>query len=607
MSWGIAWPWNRRIVPHSSACGERRWRVESVGVAVVRKMDKREIAKILEEIGLLLELKGENPFKSNAYYNAARTIESLTDDVTELIASGRIRDLKGIGLALAEKLAELVGTGRLTYYEELKQSLPPGLLEMTAIPGMGPKKIRAVWEKLGITTMGELEYACVENRLVSLPGFGQKTQDKIRQGIRQLKRRRGFHLYANVIGEAERIVEVIRHSAEVRSAELVGELRRRLEVVQTISVLVSADRPQSVLEGLRQMGGLWELARAGDRIIGKSPLGIPVAVVVSEDMSAHVLLTATGSEEHLSELAARAARMKIPWNLTSDLGVKLAPKADSEEALYAALGLPFIEPELREGLGEIEAAETGLLKPLVEAWHIQGIFHNHTTYSDGSASLDDMVVAAKSLGYRYIGISDHSQSAFYANGLKEDRVREQHAAIDGLRKRTSGIAIFKGIEADILPDGMMDYPDEVLARFDFVIGSVHSRFNLPEEEQTARVIRALVNPYVTMLGHPTGRLLLSREGYRIDMKRVIDAAKQSDKVIEINANPHRLDLDWRLCRYAKEQGVKVSINPDAHATDGLEDVAFGVNVARKGGLEASEVVNTLGPDDILPALSAPHH
>lgn len=569
-------------------------------------MDKREIAKVFEEIGLLLELKGENPFKSNAYYNAARTIESLTEDVAELVASGHVRDLKGIGPALAEKLAELVGTGRLTYYEELKQNVPPGLLEMTAIPGMGPKKIAAVWEKLGITTMGELEYACIENRLVNLPGFGQKTQDKIRQGIQQLKRRRGFHLYATVIGEAERIVGVIRHSAGVRRAELVGDLRRRMEVVQTISVLVSADRPQNVLEGLRQIEGLWELTRGGDKVIGRSPLGIPVSVVVSEDLTAHALLAATGSEEHLSALVARAAHKKVPWSLTPDAGGKAAPEADSEEALYAALGLPLIEPELREGLGEIEAAEAGRLRPLVEARQIQGVFHNHTTYSDGSASLDDMVAAAKSLGYRYIGISDHSQSAFYANGLKEDRIREQHAAIDALRTRTSGIAIFKGIEADILTDGSMDYPDEVMARFDFVIGSVHSRFNLPEEEQTARVIRALANPYVTMLGHPTGRLLLSREGYRIDMKRVIDAAKQYGKIVEINANPHRLDLDWRLCGYAKEQGVKVSINPDAHATDGLEDVPFGVNVARKGGLEPSDVINTLGPQEILPVLTTGH-
>jgi len=565
-------------------------------------MDKREISRVFEEIGLLLELKGESPFKSKAYYNAARTVETLTEDVNDLVASGRIRELKGIGQALAEKLAELVGTGRLAYYDELRQSVPAGLLEMTAIPGLGPKKITTVWNQLGITTVGELEYACIENRLVGLPGFGQKTQDKIRQGIQQLKRRRGFHLYANVIGEAERILEAIRHSAGVRHAELVGELRRRLEVVRTISVLVSADGLRSVLEGLRQVEGLGELTPAGSTIAWKSSLGVPVRVMVSQGMSAHAMLAASASEEHLAALSARAARMKVPWNLMGANGM-VAPKADSEGALYAALALQFIEPELREGLGEIEAAESGRLKPLVEAGQIRGIFHNHTTYSDGSASLEAMVAAARALGYRYIGISDHSQSAFYANGLKEDRVRDQHAAIDALQKHFSDIRIFKGIEADILVDGAMDYPDDVLASFEFVIASVHSRFNLSEEDQTRRICRALANPHVTMLGHATGRLLLSREGYRVDMRKVIDTAAAQGKIVEINANPHRLDLDWRHCRYAKVQGVKVSINPDAHATDGLEDVPFGVNVARKGGLEASDVVNTLGPDRILAALS----
>lgn len=561
-------------------------------------MNKREVGRIFEEIGLLLELKGESPFKSKAYYDAARTIEGLTEDLATLVATGRILELKGIGKALAEKLAELVGTGRLAYYEELKQSVPPGLLEMTAIPGLGPKKIMAVWERLGISTVGELEYACIENRLVGLPGFGQKTQEKIRQGINQFKRRQGFHLYANVVQEAERIVEAIR-SAGVRRAELVGELRRRLEVICSISILASADRPEPVLAGLREVEGLTELSLTGNTIRGKSSLNVPVTVVMAEHLTAHAMLAATGSPEHLEALATRAASRGIPWDLREDGAGRPVPKAESEEALYALLGLPYIEPELREGLGEFEAADAGLLKTLVKADDIQGIFHNHTTYSDGSAGLEDIVMAAKALGYRYIGISDHSQSAFYANGLKEDRVREQHAAIDALRARISDIVIFKGIEADILPDGSMDYPDEVLARFDFVIGSVHSRFNLSEEEQTERVIRALANPYVTMLGHPTGRLLLSREGYRIDMRRVLDAAKRYGKVVEINANPLRLDLDWRLCRYAKSQGVKVSINPDAHSTDGLQDVPFGVNVARKGGLEAADVVNTLGPGQIL--------
>jgi DNA polymerase (family 10) len=468
---------------------------------------------------------------------------------------------------------------------------------------MGPKKIMAVWQQLGVTTVGELEYACVENRLVGLPGFGQKTQEKIMQGILQLKKRRGYHLYAAAIGEADRIAEALRTTPGIRQVEVVGELRRRMEIVRSIELLVAAEGPDAVLKTLRGLEGLGSVSCEGTVVVvGSSSLGLPLSVTVGSAIAAHALLSATGSRAHLDMLAARAARMGLPWNLDPQAGA-LWPPANSEAELYAALDLPFIEPELREGMGEIEAAEAGRLCPLVEPRHIQGVFHNHTTYSDGSASLEDMVAAAKELGYRYIGISDHSQSAFYANGLKEDRIREQHAAIDALKRRVTGIAIFKGIEADILADGSMDYPDDVLARFDFVIASVHSRFNLSEEEQTARVVRALSNPHVTMLGHPTGRLLLSREGYRIDMKRVIDGAKRYGKVIEINANPHRLDLDWRLCAYARAQGVKVSINPDAHATDGLRDVPFGVNVARKGGLSPADVVNTLGPDEILPALA----
>ncbi len=544
----------------------------------------------------MLELKGESPFKSNAYYNAAREIQGLTGDLAELVSSGRIREVKGIGQALSEKLAELVGTGRLVYYEELKQSVPAGLLEMTAIPGLGPKKVMALWQKLGVTTVGELEYACVENRLASLPGFGQKTQDKIMQGILQLKRRRGYHLYAGVIGEAETVLSVLRQ--EPGLAELVGELRRRVEVIGSIDLLVGAAEVADVVTALRRVSGVTQVGMDGSVVKARSPSGLPIVVTVMERLTPHALLAATGSETHLAALAARASQRGVAWDLSPGGTPQPQPQADTEDALYAALGLPFIEPELREGLDEIEAADAGRLKPLVRAEQIRGIFHNHTTYSDGSASLEDMVEAAKRLGYRYIGISDHSQSAFYANGLKEDRIKEQHAAIDALRTRITGITIFKGIEADILPDGSLDYPDDVLARFDFVIGSVHSRFNLPEEEQTTRVVKALANPYLTMLGHPTGRLLLSRDGYRIDMKRVIDAAREHGKIVEVNANPHRLDLDWRLCRYAKTIGVKVSINPDAHATEGLEDVPFGVNVARKGGLESADVVNTRDVDDM---------
>jgi DNA polymerase (family 10) len=562
---------------------------------------KREIAQILEDIGLLLELKGESPFKSQAYYNAARTIEGTTDDLAGLVATGRIRELKGIGQALADKLVELVGTGRLAYYEELKRSVPDGLVEMRAIAGMGPKKILAVWQQLGITTVGELEYACIENRLVGLPGFGQKTQDKIRHGILQFKKQQGFQLFANAIGEAQALLAACRSMPGVRQVELVGDLRRCMEIAHTIELVVAADRPDSVAQAIAALGLIHDLVQEGQVLRGRSALGLAMVVHVARALSPHLLLAKTGNDRHLAQLKARAEARGFTWNLDENRG-PLSPPAEKEADLYRALDLPWIEPELREGLGEIEAAERGDLARLVAPQDIQGIFHNHTTASDGSATLEEMVEEARGLGYRYIGISDHSQSAFYAHGLKEDRIREQHAAIDALRKRVSDMLILKGIEADILADGTMDYPDEVLATFDFVIASVHSRFNLPEEEQTARVVRALANPHVTMLGHPTGRLLLSREGYRIDMARVIRAAKEQRKIIEINANPHRLDLDWRLCATVKAQGVKVSINPDAHALEGLQDVPFGVNVARKGGLSVTDVVNTLEPTEIAAAL-----
>jgi DNA polymerase (family 10) len=554
-------------------------------------MTKHEISRIFDDIALLLQLKGDNPYKSRAYYNAARTIEELTEEVSELVATGRIRELEGIGPALSEKLAELVGTGRCLYYEELKQGIPPGVLEIASLSGIGPKKALLLWQQLGASSIGELEYACIENRLVNLKGFGQKTQDKVRQAILKFKRQRGFYLYAHIVEEADRLRKVVQDAPGVTRIELVGDLRRKLEVVQNISLVVAAGSSRSIFQTLQRTGALETLEATDGTITGTGIRGIPVSIVVMQNITPHALLAATGSPQHLAELAARAARKGIAWNLEAqDVA---APVAETEEALYAALGVPYIEPELREGMGEIEEAEAGRLASLLEPGHIQGIFHNHTTYSDGAASLEDMVAGARDRGFHYIGISDHSQSAFYANGLKEDRIREQHAAIEALQGRFPDIAILKGIEADILPDGTMDYPDAVLARFDFVIGSVHSRFNLPEPEQTARVVRALANPYVTMLGHPSGRLLLSRDGYSLDMKQVIEAARTHGKVIEINANPYRLDLDWRVCRSAKAQGVRFSVNPDAHSVEELDNVPFGVNVARKAGLSASDVINTL--------------
>ncbi len=543
-------------------------------------LTKREIAAVLEDIAFLLELKGENPFKVKAYAAGARVIESLPEEPAVLVQKGLLRNVKGIGQALEGTVTELVTTGRSTVHQELRAAFPASLLDMAAIPGLGPKKLKAIYDHLSISTVGELEYACIENRLVGLQGFGQKTQEKILAGIRQYKRRQGFHLYANVIEEAESILAAVRGTPGVVRADHAGEIRRRCEVVQALVLVATGGQPQSLIDALRDVPKVTQE-------------GLPVSITLTEAATyGWELLRATGSQEHVEALTQRLVSRGV------------ALRGASEEAVYAAAGLPYIPPELREGHGEIELAESGRLPVLLEPGQIQGVFHTHTIYSDGSATLEQMVEAARTLGYRYIGISDHSQSAFYANGLKEDRIRAQHAEITSVQKKFPDVRIFKGIEADILVDGAMDYPDQVLATFDFVIASVHSRFNLSEEEQTRRICRALANPYVTMLGHATGRLLLSRDGYRVDMRQVLDAAAAHGKIVEINANPHRLDLDWRLCGYAKEKGVKFSINPDAHSTEGLADVPFGVNVARKGGVTAQDVVNTLPAEAMAACLQS---
>src|SRR5438128_8401292 len=558
-------------------------------------MSKREIGAVLEEIAFLLELKGENPFKVKAYSTGARVIESLPEEPAVLVQKGLLRNVKGIGQTLEGTVTELVTTGRSTLHQELLAAFPASLLEMAAIPGLGPKKIKAIYDQLGISSVGELEYACIENRLVGLQGFGQKTQEKILAGIRQYKRRQGFHLYANVIEEAESILTALRGAPGVVRADHAGEIRRRCEVVQNIMLVVAGGQPQALIDALRGVPEVTQVEYLPETrtLAARSPQGLPVSIKLTEAANyGWEWLTAAGHAEHVEGLTQRLQARGA------------AVGGETEEASYAAAGLPYIPPELREGHGEIELAESGRLPVLLEPGQIQGVFHTHTIYSDGSATLEQMVEATRSLGYRYIGISDHSQSAFYANGLKEDRIRAQHAEIAAVQKKFPDVRIFKGIEADILADGAMDYPDEVLATFDFVIASVHSRFNLSEEEQTRRICRALANPYVTMLGHSRGRLLLSRDGYRVDMKQVLDAAAAHGKIVEINANPHRLDLDWRLCGYAKEKGVKFSVNPYAHSTEGLADVPFGVNVARKGGVTAADVVNTLPADAMAAQLQA---
>ncbi|MGF7398563.1 DNA polymerase/3'-5' exonuclease PolX [Thermoanaerobacterium thermosaccharolyticum] len=563
-------------------------------------MDKKTVIDILNEIGLLLELKGENPFKSRAYYNAARTIEVLDDDIEKLIKEDRLKDIKGIGDALNKKLTELVTTGRLEYYDNLKASIPEGLFEMLKIPGLGPKKIKTLYDKLDIKTVGELEYACIENRLVELPGFGEKTQKKILEGIQFIKQFNGKHLFMDAYLEASSLKQYLMDSGLTIRCEIAGSLRRRKEIVKDIDILATCDNPEKLMDVFTKYEGIRDIVAKGETktsIILKSGINVDLRVVKDEEYP-YALHHFTGSKEHNTAMRHRARQMGIKMNEYGLFKGDLLIKCRDEKEIFNNLNLSYIPPELRENMGEIEAAEKGLLPVLIDEKDIKGVFHVHTIYSDGANTLSEMVNAARDRGYKIIGITDHSKSAFYANGLKEEDVLRQLDEIDELNSKYSDIKILKGIESDILKDGSLDYDEDILRRFDFVIASVHSSFKMSKDDMTKRIIKAIKNKYTKIIGHLTGRLLLARDGYDLDVYKVIDSAAEYGKVIEINSSPYRLDIDWRYIKYAKEKGVKFAICPDAHRIEGLDDMKYGIGIARKGWLEAKDVINTYDFDEL---------
>lgn len=569
-------------------------------------MDKREVAEVLDEIGTLLELTGENPFKCRAYHAAARTIDGLPGDLADLIAKGELSQVRGIGAALTQKISELVATGTLGYHRELRAKVPAGLLAMLAIPGVGPKKVKAIHEHLGIATVGELEYACRENRLVELPGFGAKSQEKILEGIERARRNQGRFLYNFAEAEARRIHEFLRRHPDAIRTAVAGSLRRRKETTKDIDLVVSAARAAGLMQAFTTLPGIESVTAHGETkssVVLASGIAVDLRVVKDEEFP-YALHHFTGSKEHNVAMRARAQRLGFKMNEYGLYRGEELVRCPGEAEIFAALGLAYIPPELREDLGEIDAAERGALPALLERRHLRGVLHVHSRWSDGAGEIEDLAHAARALGFEYVGISDHSQSAKYARGLTVDQVRAQWREIDAVNARLTGVRVLKGIESDILKDGALDYPDEVLAGFDFVVGSVHSLFGLSEAEQTERIVKAVAQRHLTILGHPTGRLLLARDGYAVDLKRVIDAAAEHGKVIEVNANPQRLDLDWRLMKYARERGVLLAIDPDAHTPDNLADTDYGVGVARKGWLTAVDVLNTRGCEEVLAAAAA---
>jgi len=558
-------------------------------------MDKREISRILEEIGLMLELKGDNPFKIRAYANGARILETLEGDLNDYIEDGKIVGVKGIGEALSDKIIELYETGRLESYENLKNSIPPGLFDILKIQGIGPKKVKILYEKLGIESLGELEYACKENRLVELDGFGEKTQSKILKGIQDIKKYTGQYLYGYVIEDAESIRNKLLKSSLVKRCEIAGSLRRKKEVVKDIDILASSDEPSKLMDYFTTFEEIDEVISKGEtKTSVRLKLGIMMDLRVVEDYQfPYALHHFTGSKEHNTALRHRAKALGIKINEYGLFRGDDLITCKDEAEIFRALGLDNIPPELRENMGEIEAAEKGKLPELVDISDLKGMLHIHTRYSDGSSDIAQMADMARRMGFSYIGISDHSRSAFYARGLKEDDIKRQIEEIDQYNAKHKDFKIFKGIESDILPNGSLDYDDKILSMFDFVIASIHSNMSMEREKMTDRIINSVKNKYTTILGHMTARILLAREACDMDIYAVLDAAAEYNTIIEINSDPQRLDLDWRYMKYAKSKGVKFAINPDAHSVEGLKNVVFGIGIARKGWLEARDIVNCM--------------
>jgi len=563
-------------------------------------MDKEEIIKTLKEISVLLELKNENPFKIRAYQNSARALETSDIELNKDLKIEDLKGIKGIGSHIAEKIKTLIYTGRLKYYEELKESVPPGLVEMLAIPTMGPKKIKFLFDNLGISNIGELEYACIENRLVDLPNFGKKTQENILKGIEVLKKFKGKFLFAGVIEEAEKIHKKIENFKYVKRASLAGSVRRKKEIVKDIDIVASTDNPEKVMDFFTTLDEAEDIIAKGDT---KSSIrlksGINVDIRTVEDFQyPYALHHFTGSKEHNTAMRTAAKKDNIKMNEYGLFKNDRLIKCSDEKDIFAFFSMDWIPPELRENFGEIEAAKNRTLPKLIEEKDIKGIFHIHTTYSDGKSSIEQVCEQLIKSGFMYAGISDHSKTASYAGGMKNEDLEQYFKEIDKLNLKFSGFKIFKGIESDILLDGSLDYSDKILSGFDFIIAAIHSSFNLSEEQMTERIIKAIENRFTTMIAHPTGRLLLARDAYKVDIIRVINAAAENNVDIELNASPFRLDLDWRMCKYAKEKGVKIFINPDAHNLKDLYDYRFGVNIARKGWLEKEDVPNTYAAEKI---------
>ncbi|MCC6488411.1 MAG: DNA polymerase/3'-5' exonuclease PolX [Candidatus Hydrogenedentes bacterium] len=553
-------------------------------------MNKKQVASVLEEIAMLLELSGENPFKSRSYENVARALEQHEEDLETLVREKRLREIKGVGDALEQKIEELVTTGKLEYHQELRSKFPESLFELFGIPGLGAKRIKAVYEELGITSLAELEAACHDARLATLKGFGEKMQEKVLEGIAQVRKHQGLFLAGRAYATAQWIRDYLARHPATQRIEIAGSLRRCKEVIKDIDLVASSEDPHAIMQAFTDMEGVARVTGRGDTkssVILDAGIAADLRVVTDEEFP-YALHHFTGSKEHNVAMRQRAKDLGFKMNEYGLFRGDTLVKCRDEKAIFKELGLPCIPPELREDMGELEV---DTIPHLVEQGDLAGLIHCHSTYSDGRATIAQMAQGAKERGYSYLILADHSQSAAYAGGLTPQQVEKQHKEIDALNKKLTGFRIVKGIESDIRTDGSLDYEEDILKSFEFIIASVHSKLEMGEAEATRRVIKAIENPHTDVLGHPTGRLLLAREGYSLDYEKVMDACVANRVALEINANPNRLDIDWRHIRRGKEKGVMFCIGPDAHGVEGIDDVIFGVGIARKGWLERENLIN----------------
>lgn len=586
--------------------------MDTVGACVIIcPMTADQMAEVLRNIALFLELKGENPFKIRAYKTGAEVVETFSGDIVAKAAANELDGIKGIGEALQQKLHELATTGKLEFFEKLRAEFPEHLMELFRVQGLGPKKIIALYQQLGVGSLGDLKRVCEDGSAAKLPGFGEKTVAKLLESLAFQESHANEFRQEQVAPLVAQITEMLQGHPDVSRVSAAGSWRRGKETVHDLDFLVATKHAAPVMEAFTTMPQVKQVLGRGETkssVLLDNGVQCDLRAVTSAEFPC-ALVYFTGSKEHNVALRQRALARGYSLNeyaLTPTKPGVAEVKCHDEADVYRALELDFIEPEMRENTGEIELAAKGRLPRLVEQPNLRGTFHNHTTASDGSASLREMADAAHDLGLQYLGIADHSKSSFQANGLNEERLRKQIASIRALNEEyaSDGFRIFAGSEVDILKDGTLDFDDTLLSELDYVVASVHNVFTLSEADMTKRIIRAIENPHVTMLGHLTGRLLLQRPSYAVNVPAIIDAAAETGTIIELNANPWRLDMDWRWWKLAKEKGVKCSINPDAHSTRGLEDLFYGVRAARKGWLTKDDVVNCLPLEKIEQVLRA---